>query len=145
MWWHKHIIIVQKLTMMVELWSLLSPCCLPSIERTIQLSSALNSQERPMKILSTSYVVHWCLHAKNHPCGKVVSAVVMFCLPFGHHTSLELHIDRHGHHVTCVLIGTSRNLAAYKYTAHWQTLNKAWVRAGGYKRSLPRYPLWALQ
>jgi len=40
----------------------------------------------------------------------------------------------------CVLIGTSRKLAAYSYTAYWLTLDKAWVQAGGYKQSLPRYP-----
>ena len=42
--------------------------------------------------------------------------------------------------MTCALIGTNRKLAAYNYTAYWQNLNKAWVRAGRYKRSLRRYP-----
>ena len=39
-------------------------------------------------------------------------------------------IEQRGPHVTCALIGTSRELAA---------LNDAWVRAGGCKRSQPRY------
>ena len=41
MQWHKRIIIVQKLTLAVELWALLSPRCPPSLEHTIQLSSAV--------------------------------------------------------------------------------------------------------
>ena len=35
-------------------------------------------------------VVHWCLSAEKHPCGNVVSAVIMLCLRFGRHGSLEL-------------------------------------------------------
>ena len=50
MHWQKRIIIVQKLTLVVELWALLSPCCPPSLERMIWQCS---SQERPTKILST--------------------------------------------------------------------------------------------
>jgi len=46
-----------------------------------------------MKILSTS---QWSLSCADtyvsepYPCGKVVSAVIMFGLRFGHHGSLEL-------------------------------------------------------
>jgi len=47
-------------------------------------------------------------------------------------------IEQRGLHVTSALIGTSRKLAAYNYTV--PALNDAWVRAGGCKRSLPRYP-----
>jgi len=39
--WHQRIIIVQKLTLVVELWALVAPRCPPSLERSIQLSSAV--------------------------------------------------------------------------------------------------------
>jgi len=35
-------------------------------------------------------VMHRCLRAETHPCGNVVSTVIMFCLCFGCHGSLEL-------------------------------------------------------
>jgi len=41
MQWHKCIIIVKKLTLMVELWAFLFPRCPLSLERMIQLSSAV--------------------------------------------------------------------------------------------------------
>jgi len=34
-------------------------------------------------------VVHWCLRAETHPCGNVVSAVIMFCLRLGRHGSIN--------------------------------------------------------
>jgi len=96
-------------------------------------------QKRPTKILSTSYVMHWCLYDETHPCVKVMSTVVMFCLRFGRHGSLELHQMNSVVITWHALIGTSRKLAVYNYTAYWQTLNKAWVWTGGYKQSLLRY------
>jgi len=62
-----------------------------------------------------------------------VSAVTMLCLRVGRHGSIN-SIDRAmaaktktkcGHHMTCALVGKSRELAAYNYTsslAVWTTL-----------------------
>jgi len=40
--------------------------------------------------------------------------------------------------VTCALIETSRELAAYNYTIKPSALNDAWVRAGECKRRYPK-------
>jgi len=80
-----------KLTLMVELWALFLPVVCHCSSAQSNCHPYGSSQERPTKILSTSYVVHWCLRAETHPCGKVVSAVVMFYLRLGRSGSLELH------------------------------------------------------
>jgi len=86
MQWHKRIIIVQKLTLMVGLWALLSPRCPPSLVCTIQLSSAVKlsgkAHEDSVHIVVIA-VMYWCLRVETHTCGHVVSAVMMFCLRFG--------------------------------------------------------------
>jgi len=45
-------------------------------------------------------------------------------------------IEQRGHHVTYALIGMSHKLAAHEQPG---SFNDVWVRAGGCKRSLPRY------
>jgi len=63
----------------------------------------------------------------------------MFCL---HLAATARSTEPCGHHVTCALTGTSRKLAAYNHmrSPEPNTLNDAWVRTGGCKWSLPRYP-----
>ena len=34
-------------------------------------------------------IMHWCLHAKTHPGGEVVNAVIICCFPSGHYCSLN--------------------------------------------------------
>ena len=65
------------------------------------------------------------LMRRNQRCGNVVSAVIMF--RFGRHGSVK--IEQRGHHVTCVLIGTSGKLAAYNYASSLaleQRLSTSW-------------------
>jgi len=64
-------------------------------------------------------------------CNNVLSS---FWLPW---LARTWTIEQRGLHVTCALIGTRHKLAAYEQPS---ALNGAWVRAGGCKRSLPRYP-----
>jgi len=52
--WHKRIIIVQKLTSVVELWALLSPRCRHRSSARSNCHRQCSSQERPTKIVSTS-------------------------------------------------------------------------------------------
>jgi len=55
MQWHKRIIIVQKLTLVVKLWALLSPRCLPSSSSArSKCHGQCSSQKSPTKILSIS-------------------------------------------------------------------------------------------
>jgi len=79
-------------------------------------------------------VLHWCLRAETHPCDNVVSAVIMFCLRFGRHGSLELDQLNSVDITWRVLIGTSCKLAAYIYTrslALWTTFEYKLVDANG--------------
>ena len=125
MQWHKRIKNVQKLTLVVELWALLSPGCPPSLERTIRQGS---SQEDSVHILLIA-VVHWCLRAETHPCGNVVRAVVLSS--FWPAWLDQLHIaTAWSSRDMCVNWNKSRvsSLALF--------LNDAWVRAGGCKWSL---------
>ena len=50
--------------------------------------------------------------AETHPCGNVMGTVIMLCLCFGCHGSLELDSMVI---TTCALIGTSRKLAVHNY------------------------------
>ena len=52
---------------------------------------------------------------------------------------LLAQLEQHSHHMSCALIGMWCKLAAYIIWAAF-ALNEAWVRAGGCKQSLPRYP-----
>ena len=73
----------------------------------------------------------WCLRTETHPCGNVVSAVIMSCLCL---TPMARSIEQRGHHVRCALIGTSRKLAAYNYTstlALWMALEYELVHTNG--------------
>ena len=46
------------------------------------------------------------LHTETHRAGKVVSALIISCLPFGRHCLLS---TERGCHVACALIGTNCN------------------------------------
>jgi len=54
MQWHKRIIIAQKPTLVVKLWALLSPRVHHRLSTRSNSHWQCSSQERPMKILSTS-------------------------------------------------------------------------------------------
>ena len=75
-----------------------------------------SSQERPMKILPWSVVMHWCICAEAHPGGKVVSAVM--ALSSGRHCLL----DSNSMVVTWrVLIGMCHKLVACNYMGNlWE-------------------------
>ena len=126
----------------MELWALLSPRCPPLLKCTIQLTSAVQlsgkAHEDSVQVVVIA-VLHWCLCAETHPCGKVVRAVIMFCLRFGRHCSIVLDQLRSVVITWCALIAASRKLADYNYTSSLALLNDAWVRAGGCKQSLQRY------
>ena len=82
--WLKIVSLVLKLTLGVELWALLYSCRLPLLEQSLQLLLEIQFSG---KAHENSYysvmtvIMHWHLCAKTHPGGKVVSAVIIFCLP----------------------------------------------------------------
>ena len=124
------------------LWSLLSPRCPPSLpsranDPTVIGSVALRKGPRRFCPHRSD---RWCLFAETHPCGNVVSAVIMFCLRFGCHGSLELdHLNSVSSCDMCINWNESQvsRLQLYKQPS---PSNDTWVRAGGCKQSLPRYP-----
>jgi len=73
-------------------------------------SGALRKGPRRFCSHRSDRCVYWRLRVETHPCGNVVSAVIMFCLRFGRHGSINWTAY---HHVKCALIGMSRELAAY--------------------------------
>ena len=124
---HKRIIIVQKLTLVLELWALLSPRCPPSLERTIG-SVALRKGSRrfcPHCSDRCRVLMLMCwnssLWQRCERCSNVLSSIWP--------AAMARSIEQRGHHVTCALIGTQPS-----------ALNDARVRVGECKPSLPRYP-----
>ena len=111
MHWPKHIILALKLTLVVELWVLLSSVNCHCFDFGWQSCS----QERPMKILTTLLWLPSCTDAcilKLTLVVKLWTTVIIFCLPSGCHllAQLEQHVTMW--HVS-VLIGTSHKLATY--------------------------------
>ena len=74
--------LVLKLTLVVELWALLSSHDHHCSSTPLRRSLAVQLSGKAQKILSTltlvRAIVHWCLHAETHPGGEVASAVIIF-------------------------------------------------------------------
>ena len=84
MQWHKRTILVLKV---VEIQALLS-CRQPPLFERSRLSLAvqpLGKAHQGSDHTVMIAVVHWRFHAETHHAGKVVSAVIVSCLPFGLH------------------------------------------------------------
>ena len=133
MQWQKRIIIVQKLTLVVELWALLSPRCPPSLERTIHFidSVALRKDPRIFCPHRSDRCRTLMLKCRNSPlwqcCERWNNVLSPFWPPWSNHWTAC-------HHVTCALIGTRHKLTAYNYTsslALWTTLEYELVDANG--------------
>jgi len=91
------------LTLMVELWALLSPRCLPSLECMIQLSLALQLLGKAHED-SVHFVYRALMLAcRNSPlwqgCERCSNVLSSFWPPWLTRTS---SIEQHGHHVMCV-------------------------------------------
>ena len=70
--------LVLKLTMVVEIWALLSRHRPPLLECSLRLPvevQLLGKANKDSDNTTVITVVHWRLHAKTHRAGKVVSAV----------------------------------------------------------------------
>ena len=104
MQWHKIKIIVLKLTLVVEIWTLLSRRWPPLLGRSLRLPVAVlffGKAHEDSDHTALIAVVHWRLHAKTHRAGEVASAVIMSCLPFGRHCSQS---TERGCHVACARV-----------------------------------------
>ena len=135
MQWHKRTIIVQKLTLVVELWALLSPhvCHRSSARSTVIGSVALRKGLRSFCPHCSDRCRVLMLTCRNSPlwkrcedCNKVVFVFIL--------AAMARSIQQHGHHMKCALIGTSHKLAVYNYTsslALWTTLEYELVDANG--------------
>ena len=99
-------------------WSRVSMVPMPEVQRSFTYCCTLVSQACfPCCLCSEKIIfIHSFIHSFIHilPCQVVLLSMVRVWL-----------------------CQTSHKLSP---TLHMQTLNKAWVRAGGYKQSLPRYP-----
>ena len=88
----------------------------------VQLSGKTHEDSVHILVIA---VVHWCLRAETHPCGNVMSAVIMPCLRFwSPWLARTWSNEQRGHHVTCINWNEPK-LAAYNYTsslALWTTL-----------------------
>ena len=72
MQWHKIKIIVLKLTLVVEIWTLLSRCWPPLLERSLRLPVAVpffGKAHEDSDHTAVITVVHWRLYAKTHHAG----------------------------------------------------------------------------
>ena len=72
MQWHKIKIIVLKLTLVVEIWALLSRRWPPLLERSLRLPVAvpfLGKAHEDSDHTAVIAVVHWRLHAETHRAG----------------------------------------------------------------------------
>ena len=72
MQWHKIKIIVLKLTLVVEIWTLLSRRWPPLLERSLRLPVAvpfLGKAHEDSDHTAVIAVVHWRLHAETHRAG----------------------------------------------------------------------------
>ena len=72
MQWHKIKIIVLKLTLVVEIWALLSRRWPPLLERSLRLPVAvpfLGKAHEDSDRMAVIAVVHWRLHAETHRAG----------------------------------------------------------------------------
>ena len=52
---------------------------------TLVASTVIRRAHKDSDHTAVIAVVHWRLHTKTHRAGKVVSAVIISCLPFGRH------------------------------------------------------------
>ena len=91
--WPKCIILVLKLPLVLELWVLLSSHRLPFFKHSLPTfvgSTALRKAHEDSEYTAKNAVMHWHLRrCQNHPGSKVVSAVIIFSLPFGCHCLLD--------------------------------------------------------
>ena len=135
--WPKCIILVLKLTLVLELWVLFSSHQLPLLKQSLRLSLALKlsgNAHEGSDYTAMNAVMHWCMGAETHPGGEVVIAVMIFLSSFW--PLLLTRFEQHGRHVWCALIGTRCKLDAYViWTAFEWGLNTSWCR-----QKLPRYP-----
>jgi len=79
--------------------------------------------------------VYWCLRVETRPCGNVVSAVLMFCLRFGRHGSINW--TAWSSRDMCVNWNEPQ-LSRLQLYEQPSALNDAWVRAGAYKQRSPK-------
>ena len=128
--WHKRIIIVQRLTLMVELWALLSPIARarnPTVIGSVALRKGLQRffQHHSRALMLT---------CRNSPLWQGCERCSNVCLRFGCHGSLKLDQLNSVVITWRALIGTSRKLAFYNYTSNlalWATLEYELVDANG--------------
>ena len=127
--WPKRIILVLKLTLVLELWVLFSSHRLPLLDQSLQLLLALKlsgNAHEGSDYTAMNAVMHWCLGAKTHPAGKVVSAVIIFVFFW---LLLLTRFEQHGPHMWRALIGTRCKLDAYVIWAAFEWgLNTSWCR-----------------
>ena len=86
-------------------------------------------------------IVYWRLSAKTHPSGEIVSTVLFL---FSFWLPLLAWLKQHGHHVSYVLNGTSRKLAAYIMQAafEWGFSSCWWMQTGLSKYSQGQNKIW---
>ena len=82
----KRTILVLKLTLVVEIQTLLSCRRPPLLDRSLRSSLPVQLLRRSHKD-SDHTVVIAVAHMPKHRAGEVVSAVISSCLPFGRHCS----------------------------------------------------------
>ena len=76
-----------------------------SLSSTLVASTALRRPHKVSDHTAVTATVHWCLHAKTHCAGEVVSSVISSCLTFGRHCWL----DRQSMVLRDMIIGMSCN------------------------------------
>ena len=134
MQWHKRTIIVQKLTLVVELWAFCLPISANAWAHDPTVIGSVALRKGPRRL---------CPHRSDHcralmltyPCGNAVNAVKMFGLCLGHHGSINL--TAWSSRGMCV---NWNELSASRLQLHEQlsALNDAWVWTGGCKRRYPK-------
>ena len=130
---HNVWILVLKLTLVVELWVLLSSHWLPLLKcpaLTVVDGTALRNAHRDSDCTAMTAIMYWRLCAKTHPDGEVVSTVVIFVSFLPPLLSSMVVMCR-------ALAGTRCRLATYViWAAFERRLNTSWWM----KTELPRYP-----
>ena len=136
--WPKRLFLVLKLTLVLELWVLLSYGWSPLLKRLIRFSLAVQLSGKAhdnSDYTAMNAVVHWHLRrCRNSPWWQGCECCNNFVFLLAAIAAIAW-LKQHGHHV---LIGMRCKLTTYIIWSAF-ALNEAWIWAGGCKQSLPRY------
>jgi len=138
MQWNKRIILI--LCRNTPWWWSYEPFCLPVVHHcsSAQCNSiALRKGPWSFCLCRNDRAL---IRAKTHPCGNVVNTVIIFCVRFGRLGWLELDQLNRWSSRDMYVNWNEPLVSCLQLHEHLNALNYTWVRAGGCKRNLPRYP-----